>query len=84
MDSSSVGMLVSCWLVILIAIEQQPLSAAPFGDLEEQLRRQNEELHAIRQLSSSLQKFEALDLDLSRLRRRGNFLRIVVGTEKQS
>ncbi len=53
---------------------------AQVSDLEEQLRRQNEELHAIRQLSSSLQKFEALDLDLSRLRRQGNFLRIVVGT----
>lgn len=53
---------------------------AQVSDLEEQLRRQNEELHVIRQLSDSLRKFARLDLDLSRLRRQGNFLRIFVGT----
>ncbi len=53
---------------------------AQVSDIEEQLRRQNEALHVIRQLSDSLQKFTALDLDLSRLRRQGNFLRIFVGT----
>ncbi len=50
------------------------------SSLEEQLRRQNEKLNVVRQLSSSLQKFASLDLDLSRLRRGGKFLRIDVGT----
>ncbi len=53
---------------------------AQVSDLEEQLRRQDEKVNVIRQLSNSLQKFASLDLDLSRLRRRGKFLRIVVGT----
>ena len=48
--------------------------------IEEQLRRQREKIGAIRQLSGSLQRFAALDLDLSRLRRRGRFLRIFVGS----
>ena len=53
---------------------------ARVSDLEEQLRREGEKRHALRQLSGSLQKFASLDLDLSRLRRRGRFLRIFVGT----
>lgn len=48
--------------------------------LEEQIRRQNEKIAAIRQLANSLQKFTSLDLDLGRLRRQGRFLRIAVGT----
>jgi len=50
------------------------------SDIEEQLRRQTEKTSVVRQLSHSLQKFSSLDLDLSRLRRDGDFLRIVVGT----
>lgn len=50
------------------------------SDVEEQLRRQHERIGAIRQLSNSLRKFSSLDLDLGRLRRRGRFLRIFVGT----
>ncbi len=53
---------------------------AQISGLEEQIRRQNEKIGAIRQLANSLQKFTSLDLDLSRLRRRGRFLRIAVGT----
>ncbi|UCH41194.1 MAG: hypothetical protein JSU67_05835, partial [Gammaproteobacteria bacterium] len=53
---------------------------ARVSDLEEQLRRQSEKKNALRQLSGSLQKFASLDLDLGRLRRRGRFLRIFVGT----
>jgi len=53
---------------------------AQVSRLEEQLRRQNERINATRQLAGSLQKFSSLDLDLARLRRRGKFLRIVVGT----
>jgi V/A-type H+-transporting ATPase subunit I len=53
---------------------------ARISALEEQSRRQNEKVGAIRQLSNSLQKFSSLDLDLGRLRRHGQFLRIVVGT----
>jgi len=53
---------------------------ARVSELEEQTRRQNEKMIITRQLSSSLQKFASLDLDLSRLRRRGRFLRIAVGT----
>jgi V/A-type H+-transporting ATPase subunit I len=53
---------------------------AKISALEEQSRRQNEKVGAIRQLSNSLQKFSSLDLDLGRLRRHGQFLRIVVGT----
>ena len=53
---------------------------ASFSEMEERLRRQHEKLGAIRQLSNSLQKFSSLDLDLGRLRRRGRFLRIFVGT----
>ena len=53
---------------------------ARVSELEELTRRQNEKMNVTRQLSSSLQKFAALDLDLSRLRRRGRFLRIVVGS----
>jgi len=53
---------------------------ARISALEEQSRRQNEKVGAIRQLANSLQKFSSLDLDLGRLRRRGQFLRIVVGT----
>lgn len=60
--------------------EQLKLLWAQVSDLEEQLRQQNEDLHVIRQLSDSLQKFSALDLDLSRLRRQGKFLQIFVGT----
>ena len=48
--------------------------------LEEQIRRRKEKVGAIRQLVNSLQKFTSLDLDLGRLRRRGRFLRIAVGT----
>ena len=48
--------------------------------LEERIRKQHEKISAVRQLSSSLQKFASLDLDLSRLRRQGRFLRIVVGS----
>lgn len=48
--------------------------------LEEKIRRQNEKVGAIRQLANSLYKFSSLDLDLGRLRRRGKFLRITVGT----
>ena len=54
------------------------------SDIEEQLRRQNEKTSVNRQLSNSLQKFSSLDLDLGRLRRRGQFLRIVVGTVPSS
>jgi len=50
------------------------------SEFEEQLRRQRERIATIRQMSGSLQRFAALDLDLSRLRRRGRFLRIFVGT----
>ena len=53
---------------------------AQISALEEQVRRQNEKIAAIRQLANSLQKFVALDLDLGRLRRQGRFLRIAVGT----
>jgi len=53
---------------------------ARISALEEQIRRQNEKVGAIRQLANSLQKFSSLDLDLGRLRRRGRFLRITVGT----
>ncbi|MCP4389860.1 MAG: hypothetical protein GY802_16315 [Gammaproteobacteria bacterium] len=53
---------------------------ARISTLEEQTRRQNEKVGAIRQLANSLQKFSSLDLDLGRLRRRGRFLRIAVGT----
>jgi V/A-type H+-transporting ATPase subunit I len=53
---------------------------AQISALEEQIRRQNEKVGAIRQLANSLQKFSSLDLDLGRLRRRGRFLRITVGT----
>jgi len=53
---------------------------ARVSELEELTRRQNEKMNVTRQLSSSLQKFASLDLDLSRLRRRGRFLRIAVGT----
>lgn len=53
---------------------------ARVSEMEEQLRRQHEKHGAIRQLVSSLQKFASLDLDLSRLRRRGRFLRIYVGS----
>ncbi len=53
---------------------------AQVSELEEKQRRQNEKMNVTRQLSASLQKFSALDLDLGRLRRRGRFLRIVVGT----
>jgi len=53
---------------------------AQISAIEEQMRRQNEKIGAIRQLANSLQKFSSLDLDLSRLRRRGRFLRIAVGT----
>ena len=60
--------------------EQLKVLWARVSSLEEQSRRQIEKMNAIRQLSSSLQKFASLDLDLGRLRRRGKFLRIVVGT----
>lgn len=50
------------------------------SELEERLRRESEKLIAIRQLSNSLGKFGALDLDLGRLRRPGQFLEIVAGT----
>lgn len=53
---------------------------AQVSALEEQLRRQNEKMNATRQLAGSLQKFSSLDLDLARLRRRGRFLSITVGT----
>ncbi len=53
---------------------------AKVSEVEEQLRRQHEKIGAIRQLANSLQKFSSLDLDLGRLRRRGMFLRIFVGT----
>ena len=53
---------------------------ARVSEIEEQLRRQAEKINGIRQLSGSLQKFASLDLDLGRLRRRGQFLRIFVGT----
>ena len=53
---------------------------ARVSDIEERLRRQAEKINAIRQLASSLEKFASLDLDLSRLRRRGKFLRIFVGS----
>jgi V/A-type H+-transporting ATPase subunit I len=60
--------------------EQLKVLWAQVSNLEEQLRNQNEKIKVIRQLSNSLQKFASLDLDLSRLRRQGRFLRIVVGT----
>lgn len=60
--------------------EQLKILWARVSDAEEQLRRQAEKTNALRQLSNSLQKFASLDLDLARLRRRGRFLRIVVGT----
>ncbi len=60
--------------------EKLKLLWSQVSDIEEQLRRQNEKLNVIRQLSGSLEKFASLDLDLGRLRRRGQFLRIDVGT----
>jgi len=48
--------------------------------LEEQQRQQIEKLNATQQLIKSLQKFIALDLDLSRLKRPGRFLKIIVGS----
>jgi len=53
---------------------------AQVSSMEERMRRQNEKISAVRQLSNSLQKFTSLDLDLGRLRRQGRFLRIAVGT----
>lgn len=71
----------------LVSLEQlqtldQQLKAlwAQISTLEEQTRRQNEKIGAVRQLANSLQKFSSLDLDLGRLRRQGRFLRIAVGT----
>ena len=65
----------------LQALDQQLKSLwAQISALEEQIRRQNEKIAAIRQLANSLQKFTSLDLDLGRLRRQGRFLRIAVGT----
>ncbi|NNE64811.1 MAG: hypothetical protein HKN34_12060, partial [Gammaproteobacteria bacterium] len=60
--------------------EELKLLWSQVSDIEEQLRRQNEKLNVIRQLSSSLEKFASLDLDLSRLRRQSQFLIIDVGT----
>jgi len=48
--------------------------------LDEQLRHQHEEFSTREQLAKSLQKFISLDLDLSRFRRPGRFLKIIVGT----
>ncbi|MFZ9039082.1 MAG: V-type ATP synthase subunit I, partial [Gammaproteobacteria bacterium] len=65
----------------LQALDQQLKALwAQISALEEQIRRQNEKIAAIRQLANSLQKFTSLDLDLGRLRRQGRFLRIAVGT----
>jgi V/A-type H+/Na+-transporting ATPase subunit I len=60
--------------------EQLKTIWARVSDMEEQLRHLGEKINSLRQLSNSLQKFASLDLDLGRLRRRGRFLRIVVGT----
>jgi len=60
--------------------EQLKTLWARVSDMEEQLRHQGEKINSLRQISNSLQKFASLDLDLGRLRRRGRFLRIVVGT----
>jgi len=48
--------------------------------VEEKKRQQHEKLQVTRQLVKSLQKFDALDLDLSRLTRTSRFLNIMVGT----
>ena len=65
----------------LQALDQQLKQLwAQISALEEQTRRQNEKIGAVRQLANSLQKFSSLDLDLGRLRRQGRFLRIAVGT----
>ena len=50
------------------------------SNLEEELRRLKEKTNNQRQVANSLQKFSALDLDLSRLHRSSNFLEIMVGT----
>jgi V/A-type H+-transporting ATPase subunit I len=60
--------------------EQLKTLWAQVSDAQEQLRRHAEKTNALRQLTNGLQKFASLDLDLGRLRRRGRFLRIVVGT----
>lgn len=60
--------------------EELKLLWSQVSDIEERLRRQSEKLHVIGHLASSLQKFASLDLDLSRLRRQSQFLRIDVGT----
>ncbi|MCP4077291.1 MAG: hypothetical protein GY744_14045 [Gammaproteobacteria bacterium] len=48
--------------------------------VEEKKRQQHEKMQVTRQLVKSLQKFDALDLDLSRLTRTSRFLNIMVGT----
>lgn len=48
--------------------------------VEEQIRQQHEKLLVTRQLVKSLQRFDSLDLDLSRLKRSSRFLKIIVGT----
>lgn len=48
--------------------------------MEERQRQLSEKLNATQQLTKSLQKFVSLDLDLSRLKRPGRFLKIIVGS----
>lgn len=50
------------------------------SDIEEQLRHQKDQLHSLRQLLASLNKFSTLKIDLAKLRRQGHFLDVRVGT----
>jgi len=78
-DHNDLNSIVTLQQIELLDEELKDLWAI-VSALEERQRQQVEKLNATQQLIKSLQKFISLDLDLSRLKHPGRFLKIIVGS----